>query len=346
MTPNSPTGDTSLDADPIDPIDADPIDAAVIGLGFDVGGTKVLLVATTAEGEEVAVVRGSSPPIATELPHVLTPLLQELLAALGERVSAIDGLGISLPGLIDRSGVLHAAPNLGTPDTALDLRSSLAAPLAALAPGRLDASRVVFENDASAAAFAEATRGAARGARDVLVVSLGTGIGSGIVSDGRVLHGAHGYAGELGHMIIDPDGPECPCGRRGCFERFASGSGLAWLARRAGLSDAADSTLRGEDIVGRARDGNAAALAVIDELAHYLALGLSNAVEILDPGIIVLGGGLMAAADVLLEPTRSAFIRLCRPAQRRRGEDLVIADLGEDAAAIGAALLGLEWANA
>jgi len=317
-----------------------------IGIGIDVGGTKVLCAATTAAGDEIAVIRGSSPPIAAELPGVLGPLLDELLVALGEDRQRVRGLGISLPGLIDSSGVLHAAPNLGAPDTAIDLRSSLAVPLAALVGDGVDPSAVCFENDATAAAFAEAARGAGRGGDDVLVVSLGTGIGAGIVAGGRGLRGAHGYAGELGHMIIDPDGPECPCGRRGCFERYASGSGLAWLARRAGLLGDDGSPVRGEDVVRRARGGDAAALAVIEELAEYLALGLSNAVEILDPGLIVLGGGLMAAADVLLEPTREAFCRLCRPAQHRSPEDLVPAELGEEAAAVGAALLGLEAAGA
>ena len=318
-----------------------------LGLGIDVGGTKVLGVVTTPDGNEIAVVRGAAPPNPTELARSLSALLEELLSLLGDRPTEHFGLGISVPGLVDSNGILHAAPNLGAPEVEFDLRHELAVPLAQMLPRGLDPSLVALDNDATAAAYGETTRGAGRGERNVLVISMGTGIGAGIVADGRVLRGERGYAGEFGHMIIDPAGPECPCGRRGCFERFASGSGLAFLARRAGLGEAAGSgdELRGEHVVERARAGDAAALAVIDELASYLAIGLSNAVEILDPSMIVLAGGLMTASDVLLQPIQAAFLACSRPAQRRDGARLVLAQLGEDAAAIGAALLGLEMAR-
>jgi glucokinase len=129
---------------------------------------------------------------------------------------------------------------------------------------------------------------------------------------------------------------------KGCFERYASGSGLAFLANRAAQASGATEELRAEDVIAAARAGDAPALAIVDEFAAYVALGLVNAVEILDPSRIVLAGGLMAADDVIFGPIRAAYEREARPAQGRRGEDLVPAELGEDAAAIGAALLGLE----
>jgi glucokinase len=315
-----------------------------IGIGIDVGGTKVLGIATTGDVPPLATARLASPNDPTGLLAVLRPLVEELLTALGERRGDVGGIGISLPGLVDASGILRAAPNLAAAATAFDLVTELATPLAALADG-LRASHIAFENDATAAGYAEATQGAGRGLRDVLVVSLGTGIGAGIVSGGRAVRGAHGYAGELGHMVIDPNGPPCPCGRKGCFERYASGSGLAFLPNRADLGRETGSELRAEDVIAAARGGSSSALAVVEEFAQFVALGLVNAVEILDPTRIVLAGGLMAADDVILGPIRAAYEREARPAQGRRGEDLVPAALGEDAAAIGAALLGLELAQ-
>jgi glucokinase len=148
-------------------------------------------------------------------------------------------------------------------------------------------------------------------------------------------------------MTIDPDGPRCGCGRFGCWEQFASGSALARLAcarsgehRIVGLPTA--HPVRGEDVIDAARRRDPAAIEVIEEFATNVAIGLVNATEILDPEVIVLGGGLVNASDVVLEPIRAAFVRLSRPAQERRGSDLVPATLGPQAAAIGVALLSLE----
>lgn len=318
--------------------------AARIGIGIDVGGTKILALATSGAIEPLAAARQPSPASPDGLLEALGPLIAEVLSLLGPRRAEVRGIGISLPGLIDESGVLRAAPNLAAAETSFDLVRELATPLAALA-GTLSAGDVAFENDATAAGYAEATRGAGRGLPDVLVVSLGTGIGAGIVVAGRAMRGAHGYAGELGHMVIDPSGPPCPCGRQGCFERYASGSGLAYLAERAGFRGDGDAAPRAEHVIAAARRGDDHALRIVDEFAFFLALGLVNAVEILDPARIVLAGGLMAADDVILAPTRRAYENQSRPAQGRRGEDLVPAALGEDAAAIGAAMLGLEIAQ-
>ena len=242
----------------------------------------------------------------------------------------VDGLGaaglpvgVGLPGLVDRGGRLHFAPNLpGVVDVAVGdlLQARLGVP-------------VVVDNDATAACWGERQLGAASGADDVVVVTLGTGIGGGIVSGGRLQRGANGFAGEIGHMVVDPNGPECPCGKRGCWERYASGSGLGRLARERGLGE------RGEAVTAAARQGDPAAAKVMAEFAWWVALGLANLAYVLDNELFVLGGGLIEAGDVLLEPTREAFTALLAGSAFRPPVRLKAAALGEHAGAIGAALL-------
>ncbi len=159
---------------------------------------------------------------------------------------------------------------------------------------------------------------------DMVLVTLGTGIGGGLVANGAVVRGRNGFAGEYGHMVVDPDGPRCPCGRRGCWERYASGSGLAMLAREAAtarrcaavveLAGGDPQDVRGEHVQAAARAGDAEALAVIDEFGRWVALGLSNLTNALDPEMFVLGGGLASGADLYLEPDRDLVRRAALPA--------------------------------
>lgn len=310
-----------------------------LGVGIDVGGTKILAAAIEAGGEVVAEARGSSAAGADGLEASLEGCLTELCGLLASEVRLVSSLCLALPGLVEPSGLLRAAPNLGAADVGIELGADYGRPLTELlsrAGASVEASGVIYDNDATCAAYGEARAGAAAGEGDVLVVSFGTGIGAGIVSGGRVWRGAHGFAGEIGHMVIDPDGPPCPCGRRGCWERYASGPGLAKLANaRAGRRGA-------EEVVAAARMGDPTALEAIDEFAHYVALGLANAVELLDPARIVLGGGLMQAGEVLFEPIVRAYVAMNRPAQHRSASDLVRATLGDRAAVVGAGLLALD----
>jgi glucokinase len=196
---------------------------------------------------------------------------------------------------------------------------------------------VVVDNDATCAAWAEHERGAARGANHSITVTLGTGIGAGITVKGEVLRGAHGFAGEPGHMVVDPSGPLCPCGRRGCWERYASGSGLGWLAREAAVAGVASrvvalaggdpESVRGEHVT------------VVRRFAWWVALGVANLVNILDSEVVVIGGGLAEAGDLMLDPIRSAYQELVMGAAHRPVVPIVQAELGEQAGAWGAALL-------
>ena len=266
----------------------------------------------------------------------VTAIVGELTAATGEGAVPI---GVGVPGMLDRRGVLVFSPNLP---------SALGADFAQLFAERLP-DPPVLENDANCAALAEHTLGAARGFDDVVVVTLGTGIGGGLVSGGRPVLGAQGFAGEIGHMVVDPSGPLCPCGRRGCWERYASGAGLARLAREAAiggrlpevvvLAGGDPETVRGEHVSTAALAGDADALAVMRELGWWVAFGLANLAAVLDPQRFVIGGGLAAGAgEYLLDPTRAAFAELVEGGSSRAPIDIVAAELGERSGAVGAAL--------
>lgn len=268
-------------------------------------------------------------------------LVIDTVAELAQALLPWDSIGVGMPGLVTRDGVLRAAPNLVGIN---DLR------VGELLAARLD-SFVHVDSDATCAAVAEWKLGAARGIDDFVMITLGTGIGGGLVTNGALMRGTNGFAGEIGHMVVDPDGPPCPCGRRGCWERYASGSGLAWLARRANndagvariieLAEADNDNVRGEHVAAAAREGDADALAVVDDYGRWVALGLVNLTNILDPAMFVLGGGLAATADLFLQPIQHWFGELLYAPDLRPHPQLAFAQLGELAGAIGAALLAV-----
>jgi len=312
----------------------------MITIGLDVGGTKVLGVVLEADDPDrvLAERRLPTPDGGEGLVDALLGLASGLMASLpaGRSVAAV---GVGVPGLVDREGRLRLGPHL---HHLSDL------PLATLLADR-SGLPVVVDNDANCHAVAEQRCGAARGEDEALVVTLGTGIGAGIITGGRLLHGANGFAGEPGHMVLDPKGPPCPCGKRGCWEQFASGTGLGRLARDAALAGRLAAAValaggdpervRGEHVTAAAREGDADCLAVLDELAWWIALGLANLANILDPSTIVIGGGLVEAADLLLPPVRAGFAELVMAGDQRPEVSIVAAELGERAGAIGAALL-------
>lgn len=333
-----------------------------VALGVDIGGTKVLGVAVDGDDRVVAEARADTPhraadpsdadrgEVGREVADAVAAVVQVLrdaLAAPGSEASeaaatpdvAALPVGVGAPGMLDRQGVLRFAPNLP---------GAAGADLQELVSARLPGAPVLVENDANCAAVAECRRGAAHGAAHALVVTLGTGIGGGLVSGGRVLVGAHGFAGEIGHMLVDPTGPACPCGRRGCWERYASGGGLGRLAREAAhagqlhevvaLAGGDPELVRGEHVTRAAHQGEPGALRVLDQLGWWVALGLANLTAVLDPDRIVLGGGLVGAGEMLLAPTRRAYAQLVEGAAVRPVADVVPAALGERAGAAGAAM--------
>ena len=279
-------------------------------IGIDVGGTKCLGVAVDDSGKVVQQFR-------LPTPHAdkLCDTLLEIVNQLGDATS----LGIGVPGLISPEGVIRASPNLvGVKEL----------PLRQILEDRLGKT-VLVENDATCAALGEWKLGAARGATDAWVITLGTGIGGGFISGSVLQRGAHGFAGEVGHMVVDPDGPLCPCGRNGCWERYASGNGLSYLANGE----------KGEDVLMRARDGDVDALGVVDTFARWVALGLVNLTNMTDPEVIVVGGGVIVSADVVMPRIGHWFEQLLYSPKHRAHPRLVVAQLGEQAGAIGAAML-------
>ena len=303
-------------------------------LGIDVGGTKCLGVIVDGRGNVLAEHRVLTPERGPELIAAILAIVDVLSVEAGS--GGVGGVGVGVPGLVDADGALRFAPNLPW-ITELDVASPLAAHLGGV-PLHID-------NDATCAGWAEATCGAAEGRRDMLLATLGTGIGGGLVSGGRLVRGANGFAGEIGHMVVDPSGPPCPCGQRGCWERFASGSALARMASeamaggRATVTEAGSEEVRGEHVTAAAAQGDALALELLDTFGWWLALGLANLANVLDPALIVLGGGLIESADVVLLPTRRAFHELVEGVDHRPEIPIVAAALGERAGAIGAALL-------
>jgi glucokinase len=314
--------------------------------GIDVGGTKVLGVALRAEDPTAILGEARVPTPDTEggLLDSMADVVRQLDAQAGTpRVTAV---GVGIAGLVDRTGRLRVSPNLPgrrNVDIAVELDRRLGLPI------RVD-------NDATCAAWAEYLAGAARGSDDAVLVTLGTGIGAGVIADGELVRGAHGFGGEAGHVVVDPGGPRCPCGRRGCWERFASGTGLGRFGREAAeagqfprgveLAGGMAEHVRGEHVTQAAREGDQDALELMQEFADWVALGVGNLVTLLDCMLVVIGGGLVEAGDVLLEPVRAAYRRHVMAPEEREDVRIVSAELGERAGATGAALLGGREASA
>jgi glucokinase len=336
---------------------------ADVSFGIDIGGTKVLGIALSPLDVIVAEARVPTPaapahpdPSAAadtgvEVAYAIADVVAQLDAAVGVPAGLVvtgeargaDGdapaIGVGAPGMLDREGRLRFAPNLPHAH-GVNWRVLIGERL----PGR----RIVVENDANLAVLAEHRLGAARGYRHVVMVTLGTGIGGGLIVDGRVQVGGHGFAGEIGHMVVDPAGPPCPCGRRGCWERFASGGGLGLMAREAALAGRLPEVValaggdpegvRGEDVTAAALAGDSDARRVIEQVGWWVGFGLANLACVLDPECFVLGGGLVGAGDLLLDSARSAFDELIEGGATRPPTAIVTAAFGERSGAVGAAL--------
>lgn len=279
-------------------------------VGIDVGGTKCHGVLINDSGRVQSEVRYPTPPA-----DQLIDLLESMFRELGGEST----FGVGVPGLISHDGVIHASPNLvGARDV----------PVGPELRHRTDIA-VHVENDATTAAFAEWRVGAASGSHNAVMVTLGTGIGGGIVMGGQLQRGAHGFAGEIGHMVVERNGVLCPCGLHGCWERYASGSALRFLS--GGRS--------GEEVFQGYYNGDESSVAVVNEFALWIAIGLASLTNICDPDVIVLGGGVVESfrGDVSLIQSHlsdSLYSSAARPHPR-----LVLASMGERAGAIGAALL-------
>jgi glucokinase len=308
-----------------------------IALGVDLGGTNLRSAAVTASGE--IVFETHRPTFATE---GVDSVIDRIALAIREAADAAGvgqdvPVGVAAPGPLDpRTGVVHFAPNLpGWRDVQLRDRVQERA-------GR----RVIIGNDANAAALGEFIFGAGRGSENMIYVGIGTGVGGGVISEGRLIDGLNGMGGELGHVSVDLDGPRCTCGSLGCIEAFCSAWSITHEARLlvssgrgAAIRAAAPDGSIGPRAVGTAAaNGDPAALALLDRAGTALGAGLANFINIFNPEIIVLGGGVAEIGDPLLDPVRRAINTFAMPVMRS-GVRLVPSSLGLKTGIYGSAAL-------
>ena len=289
-------------------------------IGVDIGGTKVLATAVSASGRVLRTATRTTPGRRVEarlVEDALTEAVQEIAG-----VRRVGAIGIAAAGFVDAQGErVRFAPHLPWQDEGV--RARLAERWSA---------PVVLDNDANCAARAELTYGAVGDAESAVVVTLGTGIGGALILDGEVLRGYNGMAGEFGHNQVVPGGRPCECGGTGCWEQYCSGNALTRFVREQGVED-----LAGPAITAAAEAGDPVALAAFADVGEWLGVGVANLVASFDPQIVVIGGGLSAAGDLLLEPARRALRASLVGADHRTVPPVVRAALGPEAGAIGAA---------
>jgi glucokinase len=291
-------------------------------IGVDVGGTKILGAVIAPDGtigprEKLDTDVSSQEAVLGVLDAVVEKLRAENEAA---------ALGFGLPSRIDqRSGRALASVNI--PLEGVDFRSRMQERYGL---------PVGIDNDANAAAIGEWKAGAARGARDVVMLTLGTGVGGGLILDGKPYRGATGSGAELGHTVLCRDGPECGCGGHGHLESYASGTAAGRVARQV-LGEGSNA----RDLVERARAGEAKAVEALAEIGRWLGAGIASFVNVFEPEIVVIGGGFGAAGELLLGPAREVVAREGL-APARDTVRVVRAELGADAGVIGAGMLGFE----
>ncbi len=306
-------------------------------VGLDIGGTYLKAARVASDG---AILEHVQEPVAKSTAEALFEQLDRVVRALASKPTSAGGprsagadqpvlaVGVGLPGIVDEDGRVKRAPNVPALNgrnvgNEIEARTGL---------------KAVAENDANAAALAEAWIGAGRGSRHLLFMTLGTGVGGALILDGRLYTGRAGYAGEIGHLQVDPQGVPCGCGSWGCLETIAGNAG--WTRRAEAALKERPSSLAGgaldpAAIVAAARDGDAVALSLVHETALTLAVGLAGAMNLLNPDRVVIGGGVAAAGEILLG-------KIVEEVRRRTFHDvftactIVPAGLGSTAGVVGA----------
>lgn len=310
-------------------------------LGIDLGGTNA---AAGVVDENGKIISKASVPTQAEkgVDAIIANIADAANRALSEAgLTAVDieSIGIGTPGTLDiDNGIVEKASNLGFFDT----------PLVKLLSEYFPGKKILIENDANVAALAEATSGAAKGTKLSVTVTLGTGIGGGLIINGKIFSGSNGRGGEFGHMVIESDGRQCTCGRRGCWEAYASVTGLINLtveqmekSRDSVMWELAGGSI--EKVNGLTsfegmRRGDKAAKSVVDKYLRYVAEGVIDIINVLQPEVIAIGGGISKEGDTLLEPVKQIVAK--EAFSGKTGTKVCIAQLGNDAGIIGAAMLG------
>ena len=308
-------------------------------IGVDVGGTTVKLGAFTSEGNII-----KSWEIATDKSdngkHILEAIAGEIRRLAIENVgdiSCIAGIGIGVPGPVLKDGYVEVCVNLGWKDTypARELSKMLGNAV------------VKISNDANIAALGEAWKGSASGYKDVVLITLGTGVGGGVIKDGHIVAGSHGYAGELGHMhIYDGESDSCNCGSCGCLEQAASATGIVRLAKKSMAASEIETSMRNfgdfltaKDVIDCAKAGDKIAERVVDTACKYLGIAIANISYTIDPEVFVLGGGVSKAGKYMIDKINKEYKKYAMLTKEH--SDIVLAKLGNAAGIYGGARMAM-----
>jgi glucokinase len=308
-------------------------------IGVDVGGTKIAAGVVTPEGKILEEVRYPTPHSPGTLVEIIAKTITEVKDAheAGGVCLAVPGLILAQENKVVFSPNLHAIDGISLKD---EIEPKIGLPL-------------TIENDGNAAAWGEFRFGAGSEADHLVLVTLGTGIGGGVITRGVLMRGAQGSGGELGHVTIQATGPRCACGNHGCLEALASGTAIARRAREAAIENpdsalgrlAARRQVLGEDVTELAREGDDLALSVLDETGRWLGVGLAGYVNIFNPEVVAVGGGAMEAGELILKAARREVALRARPPSRDLAE-VKVAALGPRSGVLGAAALARDASGA
>ena len=311
-------------------------------IGIDLGGTNIKAGVVSEDFEIVAKAscKTNLPRPAEAICKDMAKVALDAVEKAGLTLDQIEAVGIGTPGTANsEKGVIEYSNNLGFLDFhVVDLMKTF-----------IDKPFFV-ENDANAAAYGEFVAGAAKGAENAVCITLGTGVGGGIIIDGKIYSGSNFAGAEIGHTVIDPNGPECTCGRKGCFEVFSSATGLIRMTKEAMYDDKSsvmwkmneeDGKVSARTAFNAMRAGDKAGKEVVDKYIRYLACGITNTINIFQPDILCIGGGVCNEGDPLLLPLKELVAKEVYTKNSQKNTEIVIAKLGNDAGIIGAAFLGL-----
>ncbi len=306
-------------------------------IGIDLGGTNIVAGVVNENYEIIAKasVKTNLPRPEQEIAADIIKVSKEAVAEAGLTMEQIEWVGMGTPGIANsETGIIEYSNNLGFNNT----------PMVKYLEEGLG-KHAFIENDANAAAYGEYVAGAAKGAKNAVCITLGTGVGGGIIIDGKIYCGSNFGGAEIGHTVISVDGPQCSCGRKGCFEVFSSATGLIRMTKEAIAENPDSSMAQEEKISGRTafnhmRSGDAAAKGVVDKYIKHLAAGVTNTINIFQPDVLCIGGGVCNEGDPLLVPMKEIVARENYTRNSPKNAEIVIAKLGNDAGIIGAAFLG------
>lgn len=312
-------------------------------IGIDLGGTNIVASVVDDDYNIIGTSKTptNSPRSADEIFDDIADVCEEAVKTAGLTMEDIDSVGMGTPGTVNQDGIIEFANNLAFNN--VPARTMLAKRINKLEE------KVFIENDANCAALGEAYAGCGNGAKDFVAVTLGTGVGSGVIIGGKIVNGVNYAGGECGHMVIVVDGEQCSCGRKGCWEAYASATALIRQTKKA-MEEYPDSLMHklakeegkvsGRTAFDAMRLGDIAGIKVVDDYIKYVACGLINIVNALQPEIICIGGGICNEGETLMKPLRR-FVQSERYSIHSKIQTKIVkAELGNDAGVIGAALLG------